>query len=279
MTQSVKNLIKDALIRGEMLAALSAVALMASISLIFKVAITWDFVVIVLLLSVAVYFFDFFDDATDFNFTQNSEETIVKKDKKYFKFITFILIIICLPIAYIFSSIWSLLYLIMLISLGILYPLYFKKLTKKIVGFKDFYVALSWVIFELFFFVYYSYDEKFVILFFLLFMFTRDFMGASYCDIKDIGLDKKNKLLTLASTLGKNNLVSALSVINILSLIVLFIGLVFNILPQAMTILFLPILITMLLIYIAKNKDEFPSYYIDLEYCIWFLILFFSTNV
>ena len=279
MSKSVKNLIKDALVRGEMLAALSAVALMASISLIFRITITWDFIVIVLLLSVAVYFFDFFDDASDFNFTQESEEKVVKKDKTYFKFITLALIITCLIIAYLFGSMWSLLYLILLVGLGTLYPLYFKNFTKKIVGFKDFYVAFAWVIFELFFFVYYSYDEKTIILLFLIFMFTRDFMGASYCDLKDVKLDKKNGLLTFASTLGNSKLILVLFIFNVLSLIILFFGLRFDIFPQTMTILYLPVAMTTLLIYVAKRKNLFPSYYIDLEYCVWFLLLILTTNV
>lgn len=279
MSKSVKNLIKDALVRGEMLAALSAVALMASISLIFRITITWDFIVIVLLLSVAVYFFDFFDDASDFNFTQESEEKVVKKDKTYFKFITFALIITCVIITYLFSSMWSLLYLILLVGLGTLYPLYFKNFTKKIVGFKDFYVAFAWVIFELFFFIYYSYDEKTIILLFLIFMFTRDFMGASYCDLKDVKLDKKNGLLTFASTLGNSKLILVLLIVNVLSLIILFFGLRFDIFPQTMIILYLPIVITTLLIYVANKKKSFPSYYIDLEYCVWFLLLILTTNV
>jgi len=231
------------------------------------------------LLSLAVYFFDFFDDATDYNFTQNNEKAVVKRNTIFFKLITAVLILSCLVISYFYSTSWATLYLLLLVGLGILYPIYFKKLTKKYVGFKDIYVAVAWVLFEFFFFVYYPFGNLTTIIFLLLFMFTRDLMGASYCDIKDIELDKQNKLLTFASILGKNNLVKYLLAFNVISLILLSVGNVFGFLPSISAYLVIPILIITMLILIAKRRNKYPSFYIDLEYCIWFLLLIIVSYV
>jgi 4-hydroxybenzoate polyprenyltransferase len=273
MGKITKYLLLDGLFRGEGSAILSAVSLVVSISLIFESKISWDFLLVIFLLATAIYFFDFFDDSQDDNLKYLSEKKVLVKKSSLFKTFTFALLLICFLLVLYFGNYKSIIFLLLMIAAGLFYPTYFKPLTKKYCGFKDIYVALAWNIFSINYFIYYSFGFSWGLVVFLVFMFLRDLMGASYCDIKDIDRDKNNSLKTLVVILGTSKYFVFNYLLNITSIIFLIIGVTNHILPPVMIYLLIPICITFALISISRKLNRYPSLIIDIEYILWMSIL------
>jgi 4-hydroxybenzoate polyprenyltransferase len=124
------------------------------------------------------------------------------------------------------------LFAVFLILAGASYTLIFKKLTRYILGFKSYYTAAVFamtVIFTALFYSDFSLTPILIILY--LFFFFRWFSNTVFCDLKDIDEDRKKSLKTFASQLSNNNLYVFLYVINIISMIVIIIGVLSNNLP------------------------------------------------
>jgi 4-hydroxybenzoate polyprenyltransferase len=251
----------------DFLVLFGALAEIYAISLIFNLPLTWDFVLFILAISSFQYFYDSIKEAFKVDFS-------IKKifNFKAISLLFFILVMIAIMFYLVLKNgtILSLYFLLVLIILGILYPILLKPLTKKIVGFKDFYVPLGWNLFVLFYFVYYSIPISIGIIIFMIFVYLRDLVNASYCDIEDIKEDKSKGLKTLAVVFGKRKIVYFLQILNIGSIVLLLAS--YSILPKVALFLLIPILITMLLISVAKRL-RWKNFVVDIEYIIWLIVI------
>ncbi|HDD57078.1 MAG TPA: hypothetical protein ENF43_00990, partial [Thermoplasmatales archaeon] len=129
------------------------------------------------------------------------------------------------------GNIHSIIIGLFLLILGLTFNRLGKRLTKKIIGFKTFYTALSWSFLIIFTTVYHLDHIPPYILFFMIFSFLRFVIGTSYCDLKDLDSDKSMGILTLPTVLGKGNFLSFLSFVNLLSIIPLLVAICLGYLP------------------------------------------------
>lgn len=258
----------------EFITCLSAVALMVAVSILTNNKITLDFVLIILISNFIVYFFDFVGDPTDQDFREKTEKKVVKTKKIFFQPLLCFLGLLILFLVLVYGNFQSLIFFVILLVLGICYPLFFKKMTKRIVGFKDIYVAVIWNLMVIFYLLYYSIDFNFGIILLLVFILIRDLLNASYCDIKDIEEDRQNGLLTFANYFGTRKFLTFFHFINLFSTLILILGFHYNLLPLISLSLIFPVILTSLLVHLWYRKGTFSTLAVDLEYFFWVIILF-----
>ncbi|OQB03889.1 MAG: prenyltransferase [bacterium ADurb.Bin212] len=162
---------------------------------------------------------------------------------------------------------------LLLLLIGISYTLFFKGLTKSVVGFKNYYVALTYVSIIIYTAIYHSapLNSKLIIL--TMFFAMRWFINTAFCDIKDIAQDKNEGLKTLPVVLGQKSFLFTLGAINALSVIPLMVGVATGILPPS--ILFLVIVVPYYYYYssLINNKktdlQKITNVWADGEVLLW----------
>lgn len=170
------------------------------------------------------------------------------------------------------------LYTFGLLGLGLLYTLFFKNFTKKIIAFKSLYVAGWWISLIPFYTVYHSVQWNASFTLFIIFLFLRLFVGINFFDLKDILSDGKRGLKTLGVLLGIETTEKILKIINILSAIPILLGIFWKILPLYSIALLISLPYTIL--YFKKLKQgniskEFLYYVmVNAESTVWLATLF-----
>lgn len=260
MNKKITRIIWSDIVRGIFI-ALGAVAEIYAVALLFDKNITIDFLIIVFCLASAIYYFDFF-----------TEDKKMKKENSGFNvffIVPIVFIIIFLFLIIVHGNIFSILFAILLLILGLSYDPYFKKLTTKIIGFKDFFVALSWNTMLWLFIIYYNYNLIWGYFLFLIFVFSRDFVNASFCDLKDLKTDKKNKLFTIVELLKERKSIILFQLVNCFSVIMLIFFSYLKLFPIYSLSLIVPIIITSIFILNAYKIKIYSPYFVDVEYFLW----------
>lgn len=164
-------------------------------------------------------------------------------------------------------------YLVVLATVGILYPVVLKSLTKYIPGFKSILVASEWgaTIALLYGISYNSYDSALTIIF-AAFVFMKLFTLTVFYDIKDIESDAKCGLKTVPVMLGYTNTLRFLKIMTALS----WIPLVAGVLLFGQPVLLLALIPFSAFVFLAIDKKKAgrgkPSKHdllVSLEYLLW----------
>jgi len=271
MKMHTNNKILGSLLRG-LIIAFSAVVEIFAIALLFDKKITIDFFVLIFSLALTVYSFDFIKEYSE-------SLKVANINIKYLYTIPICFVIIFLTISLIFGNFFSFLFSISILMFGLLYDLFFKKITKLIPAFKDIFVALNWNMILWLFLIYYGYNLNIGFFLLFIFVFLRDSVNASFCDLKDFVSDGKQKLSTLVHVLGKEKLFLFLQVLNILSVILLIIFSTFRLVPFLSLALIVPVIITSVLLIYSKSNKNYSPYFVDIEYYFWFLAVVIFTWV
>lgn len=240
-----------------------SLAILIFVSQISNFKITWDLLVIIYL---AFYFIYLHDRYKGLSIDILTNPTRVQHLKGFYNYIPFILGINLLTLIVMlsqFANFYSLVFILLIVILGFLYPLYFKKLTKKLPLFKNFYVALVFSILVFLPFIYYSipFNQKLWLLtvFVAIFIFLRGLMMQFFLDLKDIEGDRKENLLTLAVLKGRENVFKILKKIIIIT--PLFLPILFfifpTIFPKSVSFLLFLIPINFYYLHLVKNHRFF----------------------
>lgn len=265
------TLIWNEFIYGGHLLSLGAVSIVYTASILLNIKITWDFLVIVYLGSYAPYIYNRYKELKK-DFLTNPIRT--RHIEKYFRhtpiIISFSLLIIIGIFLY-FNKISALLFAIFLILLSFSYSIFFKGLSKKIIGFKNFYISLGWALLVVLLAIYYSSPIALSLFLIALFVYLRLFVNTIFFDIKDIEIDKEEKLLTLPVVLGQKRLIQFLSLINILAVLPVIIGVVYRFFPFYSLILLFTIPYSGYYLNKAGKETSGFLYYVivDGEYILW----------
>jgi len=262
---------------GGHLACLGVTALAFAVSILLNIKITWEFLVMVYLLSELTLLFNYYKEINRDVLTNPERANYHKQHLKFLPFLIFFYGIGFLILMICFGNFKNITMGIFLIFLGILFTLIFKKITKKITGFKTFYVSLCFGLLVFFTAIYYSFPLNSVVLLIFLFVFLRLSVNISFFDIKDIESDRKEGLRTFPIFFGKDNFLNYLHIVNLLSFTPIIFGVITKTLPFFS--LFLLFLFFYSLYYIEKAKNKNTnirtlSYtLVDGEYFFWPIIL------
>lgn len=217
----------------------------------------------------------------------DSSTNIVRTEhiRIYYFYIPFILVftlLVILILIYLFSNIYSSVFILLMLTFGFLYPLYFKRITKKIFLFKNFYVALVLTSLVVLPGVYYPEQlssDRISIIIVMLFIFVRSLKMQFFLDLKDVDTDRMELLLTLPVLWGKDRTCKLLKVLIITSLLSL--PIIYIIIPDLFSesVLFLLLLIPLnfYTLYLFK-KRSFTAFIMESGEFIAYPVLVYIGN-
>lgn len=276
--EKIVNSIWNEFVYGGHLLSFGAVSIVYTASILLDIRITWDFLLVVYLGTESVYLYNRFKEYK-VDFLTNPERTEhIKKYVKYIPFIIFLMTFSAIVFVVYFNKISALTFGLLLLIIGLLYSLFFKKITEKIIAFKSFFVSLMWSLLVLFLAIYYSAPINLALFLFFVFVFLRWLINTTFFDIKDIETDRQEGLKTLAVVLKQSKLWQLLSIIAILAVLPLIIGVYLRVLPISSLMLFLTIPYTFFYFKQLENKNISPYFLynviVDGEFIFWpFFIL------
>jgi len=195
-----------------------------------------------------------------------------KKEKKA-KIEFFIYCLFLLITLFLLKKTELLIFVLIIVIAGIFYTLFFKSLTKKVLGFKNLYVSFTWTFsLQLLIGMYYGIFNNIMIILFL-FIFLRCMVNGIFFDLKDIKTDKNEGLKTLPVVLGQEKTLYFLHIINFISFIPILFGVFKNILPFYSLSLFIFFFYSFYYLRAAekgKSNLNFLSYVmVDAEHILW----------
>jgi 4-hydroxybenzoate polyprenyltransferase len=257
---------------GSHLVALGDVFALYAMSVILNINVTISFFIVVYLSILAINFFNRYEDA-DQDTTTNPER--YNSVNKYFKFTPYIMVlltIIPVGITTYYAPIGAIIFMIFLFGLGIIYSIFLKDVTKRILGFKDIMTALPYALLVIFMALFYSAPITFAVVLVTIFYFIRMFINTTFFDIKDIKSDKNTGLRTLPVILGKENTRLFLLILNFLSAIPILVGIYQKVLPLYSVALLVTIIYA--LSYLNKrklftNQTTLYNVVVDGEFIFW----------
>jgi 4-hydroxybenzoate polyprenyltransferase len=118
-----------------------------------------------------------------------------------------------------------------ILVLGLLYGNFFKDLTKKIIGFKNFYVAAVWAFMIMFYFLQQSVPLTYGAVMLSIFVFLRMMNLQIMFDMRDINGDREEGLLTFPVMFGLAKNMKVLRFINAMSVFFLILCVFSGVLP------------------------------------------------
>lgn len=242
--EKVKNILKllwNEFVYGGHLISLGAVSVVFTSAILLHIKITWDCLVVVYLGAQAVYLYYQFQDI-ERDFLTNPERCQhVKKYIKIIPLMTTCFILISLGILFYFNKFSNLVFYFLVVSLSLLYNKFLKKITKKVVAFKNFLISLAQTLSVVFLAIYYSFEANLSLLLILIFVYLRWFTNTAFLDLKDVRTDKKEGLLTLPIVLKGEGLMNILSLTTILSVIPIIYGFYLKVFPPSSLMLLLTV--------------------------------------
>jgi len=280
--EKIVNSIWNEFVYGGHLLSFGAVSIVYTASILLDIRITWDFLLVVYLGTESVYLYNRFKEYK-VDFLTNPERTEhIKKYVKYIPFIIFLMTFSAIVIVVYFNKISALTFGLLLLIIGLLYSLFFKKITEKIIAFKSFFISLMWSLLVLFLAIYYSAPINLALFLFSVFVFLRFFVSVSFFDIKDIKTDKQEGLKTLAVVLKQSKLWQILSITAILAVFPLIIGVYLRVLPISSLMLFLTIPYTFFYFKQLENKNISPYFLynviVDGEFIFWLFFVLIGKH-
>jgi len=274
----IKNFILNEFVYGGHLVSLASSTIALSAMLLLNINIRWEFLIIAYLGTYCIYGYDHYK-GINIDSLNNSNRT--NHLKKYYRFIPLVIIgygVVFFSLIAYFGNITSIFFGGLLLLSSLFYTSKVKKMTTKIVGFKNIYTSFSVSLLIIFTAVYCSYPIGWLLFIIFAFLFLRLMIDTSFCDIKDMDTDKKLNLLTLPLYFGKQKFLSILHIINFLSFSILLIAVIMQLVPVYWLLLGIFTIYCFFYIQKAKNPEanfqSLSSIVVDGEYLLWPLLLF-----
>lgn len=267
-------------IYGGHLLSLSDASIVFAIMILFDKPVSLPLLVIAYLIPQVIYSLDHIKEFQGDKETNPERVEHLEKNIVTYRFMAVIYLVLMFSLLVIYSNVNTMVLVIAVGVGGILYP---KNLTKKIIGFKNYYVGLLSA-FGLCFLPFFHYGLNFDSLFLavVLFALSRLFLNTVFFDLKDYEADKKNGLKTIVVALGLNKTIIFLSAVNLLSAVIIIKSVYFSIIPSYALGLLFVVIYSFVYLFLAKKLSapqlRAISYLmVDGEYLFWpILILIFK---
>ena len=231
-SSNITDILKNEIIYGAHITALACSGLVISIYLLLNISIDIIALIVPYLIAYIIYTYNY-NNEMEIDIKTNPEkvEYLISRKKLYpITMVSAISILVLLLI--VLQNIGFFVFVLIIVTGGILYTKVFKVLTKFIPGFKSVYTSLVAIYAAVFFVLfYYSINFSMFFLIIFIFMFIKMLINVIFFDIKDYNGDSIKKLKTFPVILGMNKTTLLLHFLNILSLAILIIGIYMQVLP------------------------------------------------
>lgn len=224
--------IKNEFVYGGYLTSLGCPAFVLSVSLLLNTAIDWPVLLIAYLTPLIVYSYNYYEELEKDMATNPERADHLRKKVKLYPVFFGIYMSLLILLLLLYANYILTIFVLILLSCGILYTIVFKDLTKQLPGFKGVYIATVWALAGAFLFnFHYSVNWDIFSILMFLFIFLRGIINVTFFDIKDIESDMARGLKTLPVLLGRETTLRFLNALNIFSFIPLAIGVYLGIIP------------------------------------------------
>ena len=282
----LKKTLIDEFIYGGHLLSLGALGIVCTGMLIYEGSKlnAWPILALAYLTSQIVYNFDHISDVSGENGDNKERPKYVASTKRH-QLIGLGVYALLFLVTSFFTTIYAAFLGAFIVSGGLLYTTKTKYWTKKILGFKNLYIAFFWSL--LIFLIPLHYSEKPInefTLAFAIFVFVRWIINSVYFDIKDIESDKTKKLRTLPVEKGMKTTIYLLHFLNVLSSFVIISAVVLDFVRPETLILNIFTIYSFYYLYKIRNMTSkqlrLISYtMVDGEYLLWPLALVIASSL
>jgi len=253
--KKILNLIWDEFIYGSHFISLAGASTVIIGAELLKIKVTWVFTLLTYLIVQIGFYYNRYREFHE-DFLTNPERTQhIKKYLKYLPFIISFYIIVFISLLICSGRLPAILFGLFALINVLLYTEISKRLTKRIIAFKEIYFAGCWTALSIFLVLFYSFPLNLSLLLYLFFIFLRIFLGTTLFDIKDIESDGRKKILTLPILLGKKKTFNFLRLLSILALIPIIIGFSLRLFPKCSLMLLLTMPYTFYYLKKSESKD------------------------
>jgi len=224
--------LKDEFVYGGYLTSLGCPAFVLSVSLLLNSAIGWQVLFIAYLIPLIVYSYNYYEELEKDMATNPERAEHLRKKVRLYPALFGLYMSLLIMLLLLYGNYVLTVFVLILLSCGILYTIVFKDLTRQVPGFKGIYIAAVWALAGTFIFNFHysiSWDVFSVLMF--LFIFLRGIINVTFFDIKDIESDGARGLKTLPVLLGREKTYKFLNALNIFSFIPLVAGVYLGIIP------------------------------------------------
>jgi 4-hydroxybenzoate polyprenyltransferase len=287
MNNSIKNIFHnlwDEFVYGAHLTALASASLVLTVIILLNIPINILLIITAYLTTFIVYSFNYLKELEDDILTDPTKVSFLEKRKNRYKIIiaSYILlniILLCLSF-YIYHNFGFIIFILILLSGGILYTIVFKVLTKYIPGFKSIYCAALWAYAGSLYVAFFNSEAISTLYSFIfIYMFIKLLINAVFFDIKDMDSDKKNGLKTIPLLLGKSQTILILTILNLISIAILLKGIYSNYIPTYSISLALLSIYTEYYLLKGLQSDQksivrYTHVMADAEFIFWPIVLF-----
>lgn len=255
-----------------------AASIVFTASVLLDIKITLDFLAISYLITYIAYSYNKLAEIKTDLLTNPSRTKHIKKSAKAIPFSILFSFIIIVALLLLFGNLNSIVFVLFMVIGSLLYTIYFKHLTKVIVGFKSFYVSFFWASLILLLVFYYNSPINLAVSFIFLFIFLRFIVSTVFFDIKDIDSDKLERLKTLPVYLGRDKVIIFMHIGNIFSFFPIILGFYMGLFPLSSLFLLLFSIYTFYYIVSLEkvniNIQRLSYMIVDGEYLLWGVVIF-----
>lgn len=272
----------DEFVYGGHYIALGDVAAIYVFAVLLGIKITFSFLVVVYLCVFAANLLNRSDESEDDALTNPVRVSVMEKYVKYFYPIVISCLTVSVGLILQFSGLSTLLFAIFIFVLASLYTFFLKDLTKYIIGFKNYIAALFYSLMVFLLAIYYKHPLDVAVTLLFAFYYLRIFISSAACDIKDIEGDKQKSLKTLAIYFGRKRSIFIFNLVNVLSGLIVVVGVYSNRLPVFSLWILLTLPYTSYYIYKIskiKNKEFFSNVIIDGEFLLWAIYILIGKTI
>jgi len=270
--------IKDWFIYGGHFTALNVTLFPISVSILTQTPLDLRWILPLYLGCYGAYLFNRFEELEEDIETNPERSKYLKKRKVRLPIYILLSFVLVLGIPIILCDFTTVCFFLFLVILSLTYSTYWKKLTKKIPCFKNFYLALMFALLSSYPLFKYHKILNYCSLFLLLFIFLRIFVNTAFSDFKDVKSDKKKSLLTLPLITPKKAR-KILSLITIFSFFILLSGILMKFVPTFFLSLFLVTIYSLVYINTPIKQETHFTLWADGEGIVMFISSLLGVTV
>ncbi|MDP2820974.1 MAG: UbiA family prenyltransferase [bacterium] len=269
---------------GGHMQCVGTLAIVLVTAMLFKIKITWDCLIICYLMFYPMYLYNRFREIEIDSLTNpertNYLKSYISKTPIIIFFIVLVLVFMMLRFTNLFTTIFGLL----LLFLGLFYSEGVKKFTRFIPLLKNFYVGGFFAVLVIFPALYYNFHFntaalKLSLFLFFILIFLKGIIMQIFLDIKDIEGDGQEGLKTLGVLAGKEKTITAIKILNVfLVLPIIVICVLLKIFPLEFLSLILVVPLDFYLLDSLKYKNYFTFIVVSGIFLFW-LILIYTAKI
>jgi len=228
-----------------------------------------------------IYIYDRYHDLYDDHATNRTRSEHLISYTKYIPIVFLFYFSLLSIILYYTAHIYGIIFSYCVLVAGLLYPVFFKNLTKIIFLFKNIYVSTVFSLMAIYANIYFNIFTESVVfgLFLFLYIFLETMIMQFNLDCKDISVDRMKGLKTLPVQFGFHNALKIIYIVVILKALIYFALLYFNIsdqTPQLIYIIIMTTIINLIAAYLIGKQISVGYLMSAGKFLLWGLIFLVS---